>query len=98
MQATGQSPVPELNVGPSEATMSQMDLIIVQMERHAGLLTSLREGSSDFTLHLAIVMEEGRALRIPEKLSRLAWQCGIEIEIMRSEDNPGFSGIPSTLN
>lgn len=73
--------VMELDFQFSDAWASQMDGICEQIARHRMLLASLREGSSDFTLHLAVAGDETCALRIPVRMCELAPECGFEIEI-----------------
>jgi hypothetical protein len=71
----------ELDFNFCEVWASQFESISDHIERHRVLLTSLAEGSSDFSLHITAEADETLPLRIPVRLSRLASECGFEIEI-----------------
>ncbi|MFT6178261.1 MAG: hypothetical protein ACJAQT_005142 [Akkermansiaceae bacterium] len=58
--------------------------LITDLTKHLPLLKQLRTNSSDYTLHLAVTIDEHRLISIPPSLSGLAHECGFSIEVVVS--------------
>ena len=46
------------------------------------LLEKLKIGSSDYTLHLAVMIDDSNSFTLPCSLSKLASSCGFSIELI----------------
>lgn len=77
--------VMELDYQLSDYWDSQIEVICDHLQLHRALLLTLQNGSTDYTLHIAAEANEWSALRIPVRLSRLASECGFEIEICEEQ-------------
>ncbi|MCF6312068.1 MAG: hypothetical protein L3J39_06425 [Verrucomicrobiales bacterium] len=59
-----------------------MEQLCNEIERNRDLLISLKNGSEDFTLHLAVYVEGASyPFSIPNHLARLSTDCGFDIEV-----------------
>ena len=59
-----------------------IDEILADLLTIRALLLELGTGSSDYTLHLAAILEDHHKILLPPELSELAGACGFVIEVI----------------
>lgn len=76
----------ELNFTSDGLQAEQLDQISRQVRANADRLRKLDHGSSDYTLHLKFDLPGGERVVLPASLSRLASECGFNLEIIAARD------------
>jgi hypothetical protein len=71
----------ELDFELDATQANQIDGICRQLRSYSDRLKILQEGSADYTLHLTFELPEHERIILPPKLSRLASECGFNIEL-----------------
>jgi len=71
----------ELGYERRQAWSRQIELIADHLGHNRAKLATLKDGSTDYTLHISVQTDDTLPLRIPNKLAGLACECGFEIEI-----------------
>lgn len=79
----------ELDYTDDHSQAEQIAGIYQQLLAISNSLQRLREGSDDYTLHLAFDLPEQERILIPPTLSSLASDCGFSIEIYATRDEDG---------
>lgn len=79
----------ELDCEHDESQAVQIDGICRQLRSHSHRLQKLHEGSADYTLHLTLDLPEHERIILSPKLSRLAAECGLNIEIYADRNKDG---------
>lgn len=79
----------ELDFTPDGDQAEQIAQICRQVRSNAGRLQKLEKGSLDYTLHLKFDLPEGERIMLPPSLSRLASECGFNLELYAARDEEG---------
>lgn len=79
----------ELDFTPDGVQAEQIAQICRQVRSNAGRLQKLEKGSFDYTLHLKFDLPEGERIMLPSSLSRLASECGFNLELYAARDEEG---------
>ena len=67
----------------------QIAEICQQLQLNSLRLRELHEGSADYTLHLTFDLPEREPIILPPPLSRLASECGFNLELCTTRDEEG---------
>lgn len=65
----------------------QIAEICRQLQLNSVRLRNLHEGSADYTLHLTFDLPQGERIVLPPSLSKLASECGFNIELYATRDD-----------
>ena len=79
----------ELDYEQDDSQAVKIDGICRQLQSHLDRLQKLHEGSADYTLHLTFDLPEHERIILPPKLSRLASECGFNIEVYAERNEEG---------
>ena len=75
---------------PQDGTQAdQIAEICRQLRLNLSRLRTLHEGSADYTLHLTFDLPEGERIILPPSLSKLAFECGFNLELYATRDDDG---------
>jgi len=79
----------ELDFTYDDPQAEQIAEISRQLQANLVRLRALHEGSADYTLHLTFDLPESERIVLPPPLSRLASECGFNLEFYASRDEEG---------
>jgi len=79
----------ELDYTGDDTQVEQIAEICQQLQANLAQLRKLQEGSSDYTLHLIFDLPEHERIVLPPLFSRLASECGLNLEFYASRDEEG---------
>ena len=79
----------ELDYSQDALQAVQIAEICRQLRTYSACLQRLREGSCDYTLHLRFDLPETERIIVTPELSRLASECGFNLEICVNPDEDG---------
>lgn len=83
----------ELDFTADVRQAEQLAGICLQLQANSVRLQKLREGSVDYTLHLTFDLPEREPIVLVPLLTRLASECGFNIEIYVTETEDGYQGL-----
>jgi hypothetical protein len=79
----------ELDFTQDGAQAEQIAEICRQVQANSARLQRLEQGSADYTLHLTLDIPERERIVLPPTLSRLASECGFNLELYATRDEEG---------
>ena len=79
----------ELDYTQDGSQAAQIAEICLQLQANSARLKELHGGSFDYTLHLTCDLPEHVRIILPPMLSRLAWECGFNIELYANRNEEG---------
>jgi hypothetical protein len=79
----------ELDYTRDGVQAEQIAQICRQVKANSARLQKLDEGSADYTLHLTFDLPERERIVLPPALSRLASECGFNLELYATRDEEG---------
>ena len=79
----------ELDHTPKFTVAEQISEITAQLQASIEQLQIIREGSADYTLHLAFDLDENKPIIYPPSLSKIASDCGFAIETYTNQNEEG---------
>jgi hypothetical protein len=79
----------DLDYSQDGTQREQIAEICRQLQLDSLRLRELHEGSDDYTLHLTFDLPERERIILPPALSRLASECGFNLELYATRDEEG---------